>query len=202
MAYSDFTFEQLETGYGLTNVRTQLFDPLPPSRPGMVLASLLQTASQLSIRSEKARSELLVMPVLLDAREKTGGFFTIYSGDMLNADSSRGLNGECDFVLTKDTGSYTISYPIVQVVEAKKNDLEEGLKQCAAQLVGARIFNKKKGLSLPVLYGCATTGNDWQFIKLENSRFTIDTRIYYLSEVGEIIAVFQHIMAYFKTLLP
>jgi hypothetical protein len=201
MAFSDFTFDQLETQFGAANVVAPLFDPLLPLTPGVTLISILRSAKELSIRSEKARSELLVMPILLDAREKTDKFFTIYSGDNLNADPGRGLNGECDFILTKDTGSYTISYPIVQVVEAKRNDLEEGLKQCAAQLIGARIFNEKKGLALPRLYGCATTGDDWQFILLEDNQFRIDNRKYYLAEVGELLAVFQHIMAYFKTIL-
>jgi hypothetical protein len=202
MAYSDFTFEQLKKQFGIPNQVEPLFDPLPSLRPGAYLANALETAQELSVRSEKARSELLVMPILLDAREKSAKFFTIYSGEFLNADNSRGLNGECDFILTKDTRSYTINSPIVQVVEAKKNDLEEGLKQCAAQLVGTRIINESNDICLPRLYGCATTGDDWQFILLEDNQFKIDSRKYYLAEVGELLAVFQHIMAYFKTILP
>ena len=201
MAFSDFTLDDLELKLGVRNRVGLLFDRMPPLEPGERLKDALATAQELPVRSEKAKSELIVLPVLLDARLKADKFFTIYSGDMLIADESRGLKGKCDFILAKDTGSFSVNYPIIQVVEAKKNDIDEGIRQCAAQLVGARIFNEKKGVHLDRLYGCATTGDDWQFLKLEE-HLTIDSRKYYLNEVGELLAVFQYIMSYYRQLLP
>ena len=157
----------------------------------------LSLARELPVRSEKAKSELLVLPILLELRSRNNKFFTIYSGDILNADKEKGLIGECDFLLAKDTGSFSINYPIIQLVEAKRNDIEEGLRQCAAQLVGARLFNEKKGVIIPKLYGCATTGDDWQFLVLEDD-LTIDNQKYYLNDIGRLLAVFQTIVDYCK----
>ena len=75
---------------------------------------------------------MIVVPILLELRDLTSRFFTIYSGDNLNADEEAGLRGECDFILTKNTGTFDINYPILSVVEAKKNDIEIGIPQCAA----------------------------------------------------------------------
>ena len=86
----------------------------------------------------------------------------------------------------------------MQIVEAKKNDLELGVPQCAAQLIGARIFNERKNVRLERLFGCVTIGNEWLFIKLEENEIVIDTRKYYLNEVGEIIAVFQEIIDFYR----
>jgi hypothetical protein len=53
---------------------------------------------QLALLSEKARSEFIVAPVLLVARELSHDTVAIYSGQRLDVDASRGLQGECDFI--------------------------------------------------------------------------------------------------------
>ncbi len=90
-----------------------------------------------------------------------------------------------------------MNYPIIQVVEAKRNDIEEGVRQCAAQLLGTRKFNESKGVKLEKLYGCATTGDDWIFIEL-NTELCIDTKKYYLGEIDELLGKFQIIIDYYK----
>ena len=102
------------------------------------------------------------------------------------------------FILSKDSGSFDLNYPIFQIVEAKKNDIDIGVPQCAAQLIGAQKFHAKKGVEVDVLYGCVTTGNDWLFLKLENQVLWIDTKLYYLDSITEILGVFQVIIDEFK----
>jgi hypothetical protein len=201
MAYGDFTLEDIELQFGIRNRTRQLFPSITPVEPGEKLKEALQLAAELPVRSEKARSETIVFPLLVELRSRNDKFFTIYSGDILNADEEKGLRGECDFILAKDIGSFSISYPIIQIVEAKKNDLEIGVPQCAAQLIGARVFNRKKGVPLDKLYGCVTTGNEWMFMQLEQD-LLIDTRIYYLNEVNELLGVFQFILDYYKQIIP
>ncbi len=36
------------------------------------------------------------------------------------------------------------------------------------------LFNQKNNKPTDVIWGCATTGVEWQFLKLENGTFTID----------------------------
>lgn len=199
MAYTDFTLESIEQKFGVKNQQRALFTPLPPLPISADLQKALARARELPIRSEKARSEWIVAPILLELRDLTNRFFTIYSGDILNADDEAGLWGECDFILTKNTGTFDINYPILQIVEAKRNDLEIGIPQCAAQLIGARIFNEKKGVTISVLYGCVTTGDEWVFMRLADNELVIDTRKYYLVEIGELLALFVDIIDQYRT---
>src|SRR5207244_11277878 len=55
----------------------------------------------LPIYTEKARSEFIIAPVLLELRHSFGGSFGLFSGIEFNVDSARGLNGYCDFILTR-----------------------------------------------------------------------------------------------------
>lgn len=198
MAYGDFSFDEIESKFGIKNKVKRLFDDhLPPLEPSPNLKYALDIAAELPIRSEKAKSESIVFPILVELRHRNQNFFTIYSGDNLSVDNAQGLNGECDFILAKDIGSFSINYPIFQIVEAKKNDIEVGVPQCAAQLVGAKFFNEKKRIKIDQIYGCVTTGNEWLFLKID-SELTIDSRIYYLNELNELLAVFQQIIDYYK----
>jgi hypothetical protein len=195
--YGDFTLSDLESKFGIRNQRRRLFDAIAPVEPGEKLRVELLEIEEMPIRSEKAKSEWIVVPILKELRQRNDKFFTIYSGENLNSDEARGLKGECDFILARDTGSFDISFPILQIVEAKKNDLEVGVPQCTAQLLGARVFNEKKGLHLDTIYGCVTTGNDWLFMKLEND-LVIDSRVYYLVQINELLGIFQYIIGYYR----
>jgi len=42
------------------------------------------------------------------------------------------------------------------------------------ELVGAARFNERQQKAIPTLYGCATTGVEWQFMKLEGNVCTLD----------------------------
>ncbi|MFN0033651.1 MAG: hypothetical protein ACKVUS_01205 [Saprospiraceae bacterium] len=180
----------MEKTFGLKNRRTTLFSKVQPIEPSEDLKKALQTARELPVKSEKARSEMIVLPILLELRNLSKKAFTIYSGDLFNVDEARGLKGECDFILAKDTGSFDVSFPIFHIVEAKKNDIEIGIPQCAAQLMAAKIFNQENNAPRETIFGCVTTGKDWVFLKLEDE-LLIDTDTYYLGNVETLLGVFQ-----------
>lgn len=113
MAYTDFTLASLEQKFGVRNQRRTLFSPLPPLPLSTDLQKALTRARELPVGSEKAKSEWIVVPVLTEIRDLTDRFFTIHSGDNLLADAENGLNGECDFILAKDTGTFDINYPML-----------------------------------------------------------------------------------------
>ncbi len=201
MAYKDFTLESIESKFGVTNrVETLVFD-IKPIQPSVILKAELDIASKLPKRSEKSRSENIVSPVLKEVWRNNENFFTIYSGEILDADKKEGLYGECDFIITKTTQSISINLPILTIVEAKKNDLDLGIPQCGAQLIGAQVFNNIRKRDLPAIYGCVTTGDDWIFMKLVNKELLVDLHVYDLKEIEIVLGVFQGIIDYYKILL-
>ncbi len=200
MAYTDFSLSDLEMKFGISNRRKRLFTDVQPMFPSETLSVALAEVEELPVRSEKAKSEWIVVPILRELRNKNNKFFTIHSGENLNADEARGLKGECDFILAKDIGTFDLNYPVIQIVEAKRNDLEVGVPQCAAQLLGAKIYNEKKGIKLEKIYGCVTTGNEWLFLCMQDN-LLIDSKLYYLSELPDILGIFQNIINYYKIAL-
>jgi len=196
MAYSDFTLEAVLTQFDLKEVTAPLFATIVSVQPSAWLQETLAIGQEYGLRSgtEKARSEFIVVPILLELRRLSAEPFAIYSGRNLEGDRSLGLNGECDFLLSRGETSYSLHAPVFAIVEAKKQDLDLGLGQCAAQLIGARLFNQKKNESIPILYGCVTTGDNWLFLKLEDQMLTLDTHRYFYSEIGRILGFLTQIL--------
>jgi hypothetical protein len=202
MAYTDFSLDKVEKVLGVTTRTASLFARLDPLVPPGWLTEVLDRGRQLSLLSEKARSEFIVGPILLASRELSHNAFAIYSGQRLDVRPEQGLVGECDFLLAATEPVPLLRAPVATVVEAKKNDIEGGLGQCAAQMVGARLFNEQEGKDLPHLSGCVTTGEAWQFLRLDQSTVLIDRARYYIDNVGLVLAAWQAALVHCGAAIP
>jgi hypothetical protein len=194
MAFTDFTLDMVLDKFALQPERARLFAQVSPIQPSDWLQESLRRGAGLAYTSEKSRSEFLIAPILIEARELLGEGYSIYSGQRLDTDPQNGLVGECDFIIAKTPYLFVLRAPIVAVVEAKKQDLEMGIGQCAAQLVSARQFNQKHGNPFGRLYGCVTTGEIWQFLRLEQQSLAIDSQRYTLEDLPEVLAIFKQIL--------
>ncbi len=188
MAYTDFTLESVETDLGIPQRPGPAFPPLTDVVPPAWLPAHLARGMELALVSEKARSEFIVAPILLAVRELSGGRVSILSGPRLDVDASRRLVGECDFLLSLSEPLPRLRPPLVAVLEAKRNDIDAGLGQCAAQLVAARLFNERAGGPPRAVYGCVTTGTEWQFMRLDDTGLVIDPARRYVNQVGAVLA--------------
>jgi hypothetical protein len=195
MAYSSFSLDNITETFKLAEIGERLFPKESPLvEPSQWLLETIERSKKLAMISEKVRSELLVMPILLELKTLNQDRFSLFSGVNLDGDISKGLNGECDFILSKSPKIFTIQAPIFCMVEAKKNDIDLSLGQCVAQMLGAKLFNEKKGENIEVIYGCVTTGIDWKFMKLEGSNLTIDTEYYVSTDLPKLLGILQLIV--------
>jgi hypothetical protein len=194
MSYNDFSLETVSSVLGVSAGPVGLFPNLDPVPVPSWLREMLDRGMRQVLLSEKARSEFIVVPILLACQELSGGTIAIYSGQRLDVDPDRGLVGECDFILSAAPPVPALRAPLVTIVEAKRNEVESGVWQCIAQMVGAREFNRRSGSGPEEIYGCVTNAEAWQFLKLSGSSAGIDRRRYYIDNVGGLLAVFQAII--------
>jgi hypothetical protein len=201
MTYSDFTLAQAKKAFALIEQRIALFENIMPLVPSNWLSEALDIGLELALAtaSEKARSEFIVVPILFELEKRNNKSFAIYSGERLDVDKERGLTGECDFILAQNKVAHTLQAPIFALVEAKKNDIASGLGQCCAQMVGAQLYNEVENNTITTLFGCVTTGEDWQFLRLQEKQLVIDNKRYYINELGMILAVLQTIFDWNKS---
>jgi len=190
MSYSQFTLKSVIETFDLTLVEGgNFFEESQEIAPSPYLAEFISRNLQLAIalNTEKARSELLICPMLIAVKEIGDGKISLFSGEEFNVEPELGLNGTCDYLLSLSPEQLYIEAPVMVVVEAKKEDLKTGLGQCIAEMVAAWRFNEQAENNIPIIYGIITTGTLWRFLKLENKTVTIDLSEYFLPPVESIL---------------
>jgi hypothetical protein len=194
MAYSEFTVERVEAELGISLRQEALLfagvAPTPVSeRLKETLAENLSVA--LASRTEKARSEMLVAPILIEVRRQLDRKITLFSGVSFDVDAAAGLIGVCDFLLSAEANAMTVTAPVVAVVEAKNDSLKAGIAQCAAEMVAASRFNARKNHEAFAVYGAVTTGTLWTFLALRGSTIFVDVHEYSLESIETILGILK-----------
>ena len=197
MAYSDFTLASALQQLALhLDDHDDMFRAIAPLDAGPLLLAILADTVPLAtaIHTEKARSEMIVVPILLEAWRRTGRRASLFSGIAFDVDPARGLTGVCDFLLSCSPSQFVLGPPVLAVVEAKNDSIQGGLGQCAAELVAAQVFNSRQtgvaSTTLPdAIYGVVTTGSLWRFLRLRGDRLEIDRVEYMLGSVGKVLAI-------------
>lgn len=114
----------------------------------------------------------------------------LFSGKNLDAERSKRLNGECDFIFAKSPSSIKFTVPLIDVCEAKKGDIDNirSLSQNAAQLLEAKIYDQKRKVPYTDLYGVCTNGYEW-ILLLKNDTVNIDKDSYNLSNLPQLLGI-------------
>jgi hypothetical protein len=195
MTYADLSLEAVESTFGLISRPGELFPGLRPAPVAEWLRDYLIRGRRVAaLVSAKARSEYLVAPILMAARDLTTSDLAVFSGQRLDVDPARGLLGGCDYIIALAPPVPRLRAPLITVLEAKKGDVDSALGQCAAQMIGARLFNERAGQGLIHVHGCATSGEVWQFLRLEPAELIVDETRFFLDNVGGILAALQAIV--------
>jgi hypothetical protein len=192
MPYSKFTLSRAVEDFDLTvREESNLFAAIEPVIPTPLLREILveNVPWAVAVGSEKARSEGIINPVLLEVKRQLGGQVGVFSGEEFNVDVAADLNGFCDFLVSRSSEQLYIKAPVVMLVEAKKEDLKPALGQCLAEMVAAQRFNLMKGQTIETIYGVVTSGTVWRFLQLTGQVVSIDLTDYPLLPVENVLGV-------------
>ena len=192
MSYSEFTLRKAKRDFDLTTVEAGRFLPqTEPIAPSLYLTESLIEGLPLATAtgSEKARSELIISPILVEVRKFLQRQVSLFSGEDFTVEPELGLSGVCDFLISRSREQILIEAPAVVIVEAKKADLKVGLGQCAAEMVAAQKFNEINNIPIATIYGSVSSGTVWRFLKLESKTLTIDLNDYPVPPVEPLLGM-------------
>ena len=142
--------------------------------------------------SEGARCENLIYPILREVYKGYADGYALWVKKPIAYDQA--LSGTPDYFIStrSELGMLTVGTPLIILVEAKKNDFEQGWGQCLAELVAAQKINDAP--DVPV-YGIVSDGERWQFGKLVGDAFTQNRTSFSIDHLpnlfGAINAVFK-----------
>jgi hypothetical protein len=181
-----YTFSKyFELAYDIEDILADLgcqFDRknlvLPSIDLGLDLQELQEQLSDgiqyVSITSEQARREFLIAPVIRKICRQTQQRVRVEYPITV----SNWLKGTLDYYFRD-----------LLVIEAKRDNLENGFTQLAAELIA---LDQWIDSDRPILYGAVTTGNDWRFGMFDRSsrQITQDLKLYRVpEELAQLVSI-------------
>lgn len=204
MPYSDFDLKAVKQKLGVCLHEQQgLFSAAPCAALHPAFVEILQENVPLAraVNTEKARSELIISPMLVELRKMLQHRVSLFSGIEFNVDKEKGLNGFCDFIISASPEQLMLNSPVIAVVEAKNENIIGGLGQCIAEMVAAKLFKEtEKSEDAGSVYGVVTSGTAWKFLKLETAsgwnffaakkwKVSLDLDEYNIDNSGKILGI-------------
>lgn len=194
MAYSQFSLKDIKEKLGLQLIEDQSLIQRGTVEKIAISDHLKTTLREtaplaLAINTEKSRSEWIIAPILAELRKQLNNQISLFSGTAFNVDPSKGLEGQCDYIVSLNPEQFYLTAPILTIVEAKKENLVGGLGQCIATLYAASQFNQREGYPIEAIHGAVTTGSVWKFVKLVEQQAYIDLDEYYLKEIELLMGI-------------
>jgi hypothetical protein len=140
------------------------------------------------ISSGKGSKQLLIDAV---CEEALGGFddLKIWKGMSLETETTEGI---VDY-LVADRKGYLDTPLLVCIVEAKKDNFEQGLDECLAILHACQWQNQQAG-RLFDLFGIVSNGDAWVFYKLTPDRQAYETATYGLTSLQLLLGWLKYIL--------
>jgi hypothetical protein len=167
--------------------------------PSEILKADISLGLRLPLNTEKARSENLISPILREVLRQNEDKISFFSGYGFNVDESLGLNGNCDYLLVGRPYLLDVESPVFCLVEAKNGVVDEAYAQCAAEMYAASLYNAQQTDNAPKpIFGCATNGYEWVFLKYENAQIQIDNQHISVNEMARLLGIFQYIISQTK----
>lgn len=192
MAFSDFTLSELKQRFRLVlDESSNLFADVAEVELPPVLADTLARYLPLAVNvnTEKARSELVIAPILIEFKLLHRDRISLFSGIEFTVDEAAGLKGRCDYILARSPEQLALTAPVCVLVEAKNENMVGGIPQCLAEMVAAQKFNEQQKSPQPAVYGVVTTGVLWRFLKLAATNASVDVVEYPIQSARKIFGI-------------
>jgi len=192
MPFSQFkSIAEVQKAYHIRYTESSFISNLDIAVPQVLLEEFEFNKENIDIfSSEAARCELIISPLLRAVYKNHTKSYSFWIQKTISCDKV--LCGTPDYMFSKRSslGKTVLETPMLIVVEAKKNDFEQGWGQCLAELVAAQKINNNQKKSV---YGIVTDGNLWQFGRLHADVFTKDEKNYTIDKIQELYGALEYL---------
>ncbi|MDB9494650.1 hypothetical protein PN441_19545 [Spirulina major CS-329] len=147
---------------------------------------LLRLQTRFDLRYCEKSKELLIDAFCEEAMEGINTL-KIWKGAKLEGEKT---TGNVDYLIAprKDY----LDLPFLCIVEAKKDDFEQGLAQCLVEMKVCQERNIAKNKRIDI-YGIVTNGDGWRFYRLSVQGMVQETALYSTKDLDLLLGVLNHI---------
>lgn len=111
----------------------------------------------------------------------------IWKGPQLESDV---VAGYVDYLIAER--KRYLDLPLLCIIEAKKDDFEQGLAQCLVEMQACQWQNGQVDRNIDVL-GIVTNGEGWKFYRLDLAGAVHETLLYSVSDINSVLGILRSI---------
>lgn len=184
-AFSSFNLTQDYKQLHLTKLVpwTISSQPVPPSA---FFQQRLERLKRFDLRVYEESRKLLIDAICEEGLQPYQRL-KIWKGASLETET---VGGYVDYLVTEDRDY--LEAPLLCVVEARRDDFEQGLAQCLVEMQSCQWQNQQIGHPIDI-FGIVTNGEGWKFYKLTLTGTVSETMLYSLQDIPTLLGVLQSV---------
>ena len=175
-SFSSFTYREAFKHLGVSELKRWSIDaePVPISD---FFQQRLQRLQRFDLESLEVSKTLLIDAICEEGLE---GFdrLRVWKGPYLEGEKTC---GNADYLIAQRRAY--LERPFVCVIEAKKDNFEQGTAQCLVEMQACQWSNQELGRAMPI-YGIVTNGEGWKFYRLEGDGCVWETLLHGIGEMS------------------
>jgi hypothetical protein len=184
--FSSFSYAEAFKQLNLTDLTHWNLDA-PPVTPSAFFQERMQRLEQTFNLQGYEESKKLLIDAICEEAIITSNHLRIWKGPQLESDV---LAGYVDYLVAERKGYLDI--PLLCIIEAKKDDFEQGLAQCLVEMQACQWQNHQADRDIDVL-GIVTNGEGWQFYKLTLTGTVYGTPLYSVGDMELLLGRLRYI---------
>ena len=184
--FSSFSVGEAYKQLGIITLLPWEFESQPLPITDFFKKRLERLQKRFDLRSYEESKKLLIDAFCEEAMEDFDQL-KIWKGGRLESDV---LIGNADYLIAQKKDY--LEAPFVCIVEAKKDDFEQGLAQCLVEMQACQWQNKQSGKFIEVL-GIVTNAREWMFYKLDLSGKVYESRGYIADDAALTLGALHYI---------
>jgi hypothetical protein len=182
-SFSSFTYKEAFKHLGIRELQRWSISaaPVPISD---FFRQRLERLQRFDLESLEVSKSLLIDAICEEGLE---GFdrLKVWKGAYLEGEQ---VCGNADYLIAERRGY--LEAPYVCVIEAKKDDFEQGAAQCLVEMQACQWIDRQLGKELTI-YGIVTNGEGWKFYKLELDGSVAESLLYGIGEMSILLGLLR-----------
>ncbi|MGB3493009.1 MAG: hypothetical protein WBA57_09800 [Elainellaceae cyanobacterium] len=187
--FSSFTYKGAFKHLGMTQLQrwTIEAEPVPISDFFQQRLDRLQRFAPETLLEMLEVSKTLLIDAICE--EGLEGFeqLKVWKGAYLEGET---VCGNADYLIA-ERRAY-LEAPFACVIEAKKDDFEQGTAQCLVEMQTCQWMNQQLGLAFDI-YGMVTNGEGWKFYRLTTEGDGFESLLYGVGEMSILLGILRKI---------
>ncbi|MBE9078218.1 hypothetical protein IQ241_13100 [Romeria aff. gracilis LEGE 07310] len=182
-SFSSFSYKEAFKQLGITTLnRWKLTaEPVPISD---FFRQRLERLRRFDLESLEVSKTLLIDAICEEGLEGVERL-KVWKGAYLEAET---VCGNVDYLIAEQRAY--LEGPFVCVVEAKKDDFEQGTAQCLVEMQACQWANQQLGKAIDI-YGIVTNGEGWKFYRLAVAGEVHETLLHGIADMPQLLGILK-----------